>query len=477
MKHLKLYHLIALIYILPILLGNYNYIDDLNRMHLGYGWDGDGRFAATWAMQFLSGGFYITDIYPYSLIISSLILVYSASIVSEMLDIPKNIRVFTNLFFLVSPYTIESLSYRFDSIPMSLSVLLATIPFLYIEKRTTFFFVSLISLNLCLLTYQSNFFIYPIILICYLFNSILTNKSVCRNDVRITLYSIIAFLISYILYKVEISTFSANLNGRDETIMNGDFLFNAKINIERTYVFLISPLLTLSFLAYFAPTVVISIVSLHKLLYCKIKPLKSLAIFIILMLLIFISVLIASTPNIILLKPWFSVRTAVPFGCLLFFFAIITKLENKNILYACYSIAFVYLFSMMAAFADGFKYQENMRKNITAYFGGEILKHPEAKLVINGVMPNSNVFNSVTSKFPLLKRVIPNYMDNNWNWGVGYFRVNDIVSGKAYPSNALRKKMISNICLSDSVIENEQATLRYSSFDNAFLLDFKKTKC
>ncbi len=46
--------IVSIIYILPILLANTYYVDDLNRTVEGYDWEHDGRFSSSFIMHLLS---------------------------------------------------------------------------------------------------------------------------------------------------------------------------------------------------------------------------------------------------------------------------------------------------------------------------------------------------------------------------------------------------------------------------------------
>lgn len=461
---------------MPLLIGNFVYIDDINRMHLGYGWDFDGRFAATWIMQFISGGGFITDIFPFGLIISSLVYVFAANIVSDLLKLGNNIKIFTCLIFLISPFTIESLSYRFDAIPMSLSVLSAVLPFIYINNRIRFMILSIVSLNISLLTYQSSFFIYPIVFILYAVDELLNNDAEIKDIVRSSALSVSYFFAAYLIYKLELHFFAAELHGRDTTIFSGDIMGLLIKNIDKTYSLLIKPLLTIQFILYSLPLVVISLFCYSKAIVNSIGT-SRIYIAVLLPFILLISIAIASIPNLILMTPWFSIRTGLAFGAILFFIPLLTKKLSTKILYPSYSLLFVYSFSMMSSFVDAMTYQDRMRSNILSTFGYEIAKTDGAKIVINGTMPNSTVYKSVTNKYPFLKRAIPNYMDNSWNWGVGYFRLNGLVGDRAYPGKDERDTSINKLCAYPIVTKNIYGTMRVNKNSGIFIIDFKKTNC
>ncbi|EIK4885979.1 glucosyltransferase domain-containing protein, partial [Salmonella enterica] len=115
--------IIGLLYVFPIVLANVYYVDDMGRLSLGYGWDGDGRILSNVLTEALSFGNGIISIFPYSTLLSSVILVISGIIVSDMLFENKYLKYISSLFILTSPFMLENLSYRYDSILMAVSVL------------------------------------------------------------------------------------------------------------------------------------------------------------------------------------------------------------------------------------------------------------------------------------------------------------------------------------------------------------------
>src|SRR5690606_39943981 len=75
--------ILSILYVLPIVLANTQYVDDLNRTVAGYKWDHDGRFVSSKIMHLLPFQKEVVySLYPYSNMICSLILVFLCYIVS-----------------------------------------------------------------------------------------------------------------------------------------------------------------------------------------------------------------------------------------------------------------------------------------------------------------------------------------------------------------------------------------------------------
>lgn len=123
-----------LIYIIPIIIANRYYNDDLARSLTGLtGWNGDGRPLTELLMKLLSGGTPITDISPLPLLLSMIILAYTITLYVQKNLINSAIGMSEMLFFslvITNPFMLENLSYKFDVISMILALCLAFFPFI-----------------------------------------------------------------------------------------------------------------------------------------------------------------------------------------------------------------------------------------------------------------------------------------------------------------------------------------------------------
>ncbi|MEG6180834.1 glucosyltransferase domain-containing protein, partial [Enterobacter hormaechei] len=83
-----------------------------------------------WIMEGLSFGFPISNLSPFTIIIAMLITVLCGALLAEHFGVEdkakRNILAFS---FIISPFYLENLSYQFDSLPMALSLLFASLAF------------------------------------------------------------------------------------------------------------------------------------------------------------------------------------------------------------------------------------------------------------------------------------------------------------------------------------------------------------
>lgn len=116
-----LFFILYTIYIIPIMIADVYYHDDLARSFYGAtSWNGDGRPIAELIIVILSLGKPIVDLAPFNLILGIIILCFSLSLYSEikMRGITKYEVMLCLCLILIQPFSMQALSYRYDSVFM-----------------------------------------------------------------------------------------------------------------------------------------------------------------------------------------------------------------------------------------------------------------------------------------------------------------------------------------------------------------------
>lgn len=124
-------------YLLPIILANRYYNDDLARSLSGAtGWRGDGRPLTELLMKVLCGGSRIFDIAPLPLILSAILLAYTVTLyVRKLFSYEINfLEVFAIALIIMNPFMLENFSYRYDNFSMIVALCVAFIPFILPNK-------------------------------------------------------------------------------------------------------------------------------------------------------------------------------------------------------------------------------------------------------------------------------------------------------------------------------------------------------
>lgn len=171
-KEIRPILMVAFLYATPILLLNNMYYDDIGRSIYGYfSWGIDGRPLSDVIMKMLILGSPATDISPYPQIICLIIMSLLCYMMHKQFNPSQKFGwiCFTPVF--LSPFFIQNIAFKFDSLVMSLSVILAFLPIVFLKKQNKYFIFNMH-------TFFVNFFFIPSIYIstyfimCYIHISI-----------------------------------------------------------------------------------------------------------------------------------------------------------------------------------------------------------------------------------------------------------------------------------------------------------------
>ncbi|MGX7243474.1 glucosyltransferase domain-containing protein, partial [Enterococcus quebecensis] len=174
----------VLIYQVPILaigIINFPYLDDTARQITGA--TDFARSYSRWVSEiaswFVQGSRHLTDLGLTTHIITGLILAAASIIVVYCLNKKKLevLPLIASTLIGLNPWFLQSVSFRFDSPYMALSIFFSVLPFLWWEKRSkTFFILSIISIFFMCNTYQASSGIYIIMVLALSLNEILSNE-------------------------------------------------------------------------------------------------------------------------------------------------------------------------------------------------------------------------------------------------------------------------------------------------------------
>lgn len=416
--------IVAIMYVFPLLLANVYYTDDMNRIISGGQWDHDGRFVASYLSKILSfnqSG--ITSLFPYSIVISSIIVTISGLILVSILnDEHKIINYLPALFLLISPFYLENLAYRFDSLYMSLSIFFSVLPFFFLGKKS-FFIISIASLFLVCGLYQSTIMLYIASMLCIQTHHIANNQKI---QWKLFIYSCIALIIAVFLYKLALKGLNFNV-GRSQllpfTFASLDIIksrINAYYGVFRTlfwetkYIFAILPILLLTIIGIF--------LSLNKTNFFK-----KISLYIICILGISFSILL---PNIILETMWLTARTFIVFPVFLFFCTVFINIFMKKItykisnyiIYGAYITIIFYSFMLSSVFGTILKnneeYHNYLASQITPIILENSIDQSNISLAISGWAPKAPKSQFLYNKYPIMNLLAPNYLAQGWFWGL-----------------------------------------------------------
>ncbi|WPU25013.1 glucosyltransferase domain-containing protein [Cedecea neteri] len=453
-NHIYMLWAISFLYILPILITNSSYYDDIGRSVYGYfSWGIDGRPLSDAIFSTLDLGYPATDIAPFPQIMSVFLLSTLCYFIHLYLNPNHKFGwlIFTPIF--LSPFFIQNLSFRFDSLTMSLSLISAAIPLFFMRgKKTTLLFVSVISVLTSLCIYQASLSAFVAIVCLYVIFSI---KNSCNSYeiIKTSVITFIGMLIGYAIYlKIIIPVF---LTSDYATTYNhmissaDDFTHNISLTLDVLGSFFTG------YIAYiFLAIVTLSLLGLVKVIknsYLSGKNKLDRAFrMLIIALIIILMFLCIPGPGLALKQMPLGPRVFIGFGfsisLLLSLISFISeKHQAKFNIIPCILIAIS--FSYIGTFSNAVKSQDRLTERVIDGVINDITKigYGDVKTItIDGRLPYSPTAYKATNKLPLLKSLVPSYFDGPLAWGV--VKMVDLYAGKDQPAPQRTTEIISDIC-------------------------------
>lgn len=183
--------------------GDVYYIDDWRHSIDGGNWNHFSRYVATKLSHIVNLKPIAIDVSPLTQIFAVMFLVFGGMIISFL--ICKKIDYIGMLAAIplgLSPYFLENLSYKFDSVFMGFSVLCCILPFLLKDRTLIFFISSVVCLILMYCSYQASNGIYMILGIYLTLSVYFVEGASLKRALGFLFVCILAFLIASFIYKV-----------------------------------------------------------------------------------------------------------------------------------------------------------------------------------------------------------------------------------------------------------------------------------
>lgn len=394
------------------------YIDDMRRVLDGVaGWENFSRFSS----NFLSGIFntskVLTDLSPLSqfisigfLSLSSLILVISFN------DKLGYLPLLASAFIGLSPYYLENMSYKYDSIYMAIAVFSTIFPFIFTKRTRLFIITSILSLLLMYTTYQTA---NSIFIIASLLHA--GKLSIENNKLKPAIYFLItsgsAFLLSTLIYKFfilnEVSAYVSSemypINSLFSGVKNNLTIYfnDIKNNFRNT---------TLSYL-------VISVYVLY-LLNIYVHTNKSIKKTAINFLVSVIALLLSYGLYLVLVKPLWAARAFTGIGV---FIAIISILAIKYQSNFLSSLSFAIICStayslivISTTYGNALKAQDEFNDFRINLLLSDLNSNLNPNIKYNIYVENSRVnaprIDKATKAFPILNKLITIRLQKDWSW-------------------------------------------------------------
>lgn len=472
--------LLSVLYVFPIVLANTHYVDDLNRTVAGYGWNHDGRFISSILMHLLSFQHEaVYSLYPFSNMFSAVILAFSGFIISYSVGVRSKLMLFVGSFLLLTcPFLLEILLYRFDCIPISLSVLSIAVPFLFYNNKKIFFAVSIISIFLSLGLYQTSALSYCIIL-CFLLI-----KDVWVNQFKAAIISLLtattSFVIVFFSYKIILKWLNLNLliDRRSDFIFKDDHL--PMLLKERYYsmIDLVKILITSSYRFVFYILLFFSVLSIIIYFKNNFKTLfnESLIVKVIITVALLICVLIfMAGVNMFVYEPRWVPRAMIGWAVGIYglYFAISINSNYKNFMSVVAFTPFIYYsFLISSQLGIYLKNQDEFSDYIISLLSPKLIQHGKVKMIIKGI--NKPTYRNSTvnqNTMPFIYQLAPIYENNDWMWGIIRLNKFDNISSE-YIGGEKRKEILRDIANYPVIDKNVYYTLRIK--EDVAIVDFDR---
>lgn len=419
--------LFFLIYSFPIILADRFYIDDLGRALTGYtGWSTNGRPLAEMIMKLISFGEPLNDTSPLPLIIGLSVLSYClAKYSGSIFDGQYRKSVVISAFvFICNPFLLESLSYKFDSLPMLLSVASVIAIFNIKGKESFSFIVAILLLISSMCFYQATIASFVSLTIIELISKRINLEDII-SLIKSVSKRVLQLIISYILYSKVISPhfitgyynihhseiIQLNHGGLEHFVQNvkafmalmGDYFDSTPAFLTLAYVILF--ILSSALICKRAQGLSI----INKYINFLIFNFSALALFI----LSFIHLCILENPVV-------SPRVLISFSPFLMFISLVISMAAKNQRLAFILIMPFIIFSCSYSYSYGnaMKSQKQFEYFIAGNIVSRLSSFDKIKTYsIIGAMPRSPISSLYAEKHKLFYRLIPVYLRGNWMWG------------------------------------------------------------
>lgn len=475
---LILLSVISFIYVLPIILTGSYYIDDMVRSVKGNGWEQDGRFLPTYLMKAISPGLDVVDPYPFGQILSAVIVSFSGYLISYKATGNKGTSSVLSAFILTSsPFFLENLSYRYDSFMMGLSVLFICIPFLFYTNKFAFALSTSVFVAAAFQTYQATSISYFSVLAIFVTKDVLDMRN--KDTLLLPIIAMICFCVGYYSSGLIVKYMNVDFYGRNELIFGSSDISLILHSKSESVKAVLGSVFTESSLKFYIPLFALSSLSIIALIYrqCKYSVMQGAYTLFIILACLVVCFIAFPGANLVLKETWWTARTFVGFGFFLLYLSIIMSFAWRFDIIQNISRALVIILSFVtcAAYSNALNDQNKLTTSVMSLANIETSKYENSDIIIDGVGPRSRKAVIIERNIPIMKFLVPNYLKNEWVWGINYAKSFDMIGVNSWIVGNLRNKYISEKCSFEVVQDNKFYTLRKRG--KIFIMDFNKTHC
>ncbi|WP_407732282.1 glucosyltransferase domain-containing protein [Pseudocitrobacter faecalis] len=221
-KTLAIMFFLSLVFIYPLMHYGLYFRDDLHRSINGYyGWGVLGRPLADLVIKLASSsGDKLLDIFPYSLIVSAFFIALACLYLRRFLfQNGVTAATFCASLIIFNPYFLQNFAYRFDSLGMSLALLLSLCSYTYTHANIYISTISKIAMGVASLSlYQPCANIYIGLIAVESASFLINRKSTLKIFVKTISLRCVVFIAYYVIYYVTVANIWGSSNKRAQLI-------------------------------------------------------------------------------------------------------------------------------------------------------------------------------------------------------------------------------------------------------------------
>lgn len=409
-KAFRLTLILSVLYILPLLIANVYYSDDHSRILYGHGWNHDTRFVNNWITKITSFSNYTFSLYPYSLILSALLLGIAGFVLCEIWGIEKEKKIkWASLLLLISPFYLANLPYRYDALFMSLSIFLMIVPFVFFENKKWFVVLSSSCFFLTLGLFQPSISIFFSVGIIFLYQYF--EKNELKNLFANALFMLLSFTIGFVLYYVTKTVLNLGVNDDRMKIILfesnfKDLLIEKLLTFYDIWKLLYDTNYYYIILVSFLLLPIISVVDL----FVKRKPLfHIIKVLVGRLILVAVGILLVLGPNLFIKAEYLPLRALPGFG--VFMLSLLYFSRNfKGIYLKIFRISVVlntiFCFNLMAQTSNALQFQKDYQEMFVYDLNTVVRTYNIKKLTYKGDISYARKSYRILEQFPFIKTII-----------------------------------------------------------------------
>ncbi|WP_312344388.1 glucosyltransferase domain-containing protein [Leclercia sp.] len=482
-NYFKLYAPLILVFVLPIILANQYYVDDLGRSTIGYTlWGVDGRPIADIIMSTFNLGTRMSDLAPLPLIASACLLALSLAAYRFRFLGSSNWGYIIPLAFFANPSLISMFSYRFDVLTftsgIALSFLLITLD---IKKTILRIIVGAVIVALVMGTYQTLINFIVILSICEFYRN-LNISSKPKDVINALSVRIIQVAIGGVIYiKCLLPISFSGVHSNDHPGITSN-LFDTIPSNFKVYINFVSTHFYSSAVPNFIVLSIPFCILLSVILICQYakehRGNKWFYLVAVISLLASILSLPLAFGALLLLENTLagSVHIYTPLSgyYLLLATMLYYVIGRYKVLNLVVVIPVFYCLGLMYAYGNALKAQDLVNKQI-AYeikLATTQFDYNTKYIVFSGAAPRASVVKNTVESYPLIDVSVINYF-YNWYWAISNLSMNGYQQLYPLPDKALDAQ--NNMCLYKKFYSNQDFNAYIN--DNTIVIDFDKRAC